>query len=261
MIKLVKTHFKRFIISLKKTPKSILCPFQYFGVADSIDLDKLKWSRSGYDKKELDNVYTLDELSAIQRVRLIEKSLNQYVNDPQKVRCLGFCVTIHHAEYMAKMFTNLGYKAVALSSNSSDEERKTVADKLRTGEINYIFVVDLFNEGVDIPCIDTIMFLRPTESLTVFLQQLGRGLRKYETKECLTVLDFVGLANKNYNFEEKFSALLSSPKHSVERQIKNGFTAGFSSRLPTMTAAIVHRMKSIPALFPKWCAHTAISNF
>lgn len=227
--KSVLTYFDNRIAAQIRLPEAIerqlLCPFQYFGVADSIDLDKLKWSRSGYDKKELDNVYTLDELSAIQRVRLIEKSLNQYVNDPQKVRCLGFCVTIHHAEYMAKMFTNLGYKAVALSSNSSDEERKTVADKLRTGEINYIFVVDLFNEGVDIPCIDTIMFLRPTESLTVFLQQLGRGLRKYETKECLTVLDFVGLANKNYNFEEKFSALLSSPKHSVERQIKNGFTA------------------------------------
>ena len=143
----------------------------------------------------------------------------------QRKRYGQFFTSPNSAEYMAKMFTNLGYKAVALSSNSSDEERKSVADKLRKGEINYVFVVDLFNEGVDIPCIDTIMFLRPTESLTVFLQQLGRGLRKYETKECLTVLDFVGLANKNYNFEEKFSALLSSPKYSVERQIKNGFTA------------------------------------
>ena len=91
--------------------------------------------------------------------------------------------------------------------------------------IKFIFVVDLYNEGVDIPEIDTVLFLRPTESLTVFLQQLGRGLRLSDGKDCLTVLDFIGQANKKYNFEEKFAALLANTNHSVQHEVKNGFVS------------------------------------
>ena len=91
------------------------------------------------------------------------------------------------------------------------------------GEIRFIFVVDIYNEGVDIPEVNTVLFLRPTESLTIFLQQLGRGLRLAEEKECLTVLDFIGQANKRYRFEEKFAALLSNTTRSVSREIKDGF--------------------------------------
>lgn len=89
--------------------------------------------------------------------------------------------------------------------------------------VQFIFVVDIYNEGMDIPDVNTILFLRPTESLTVFLQQLGRGLRLSEDKECLTVLDFIGQANKKYNFEGKFAALLSNTTKSVQREIKDGF--------------------------------------
>ncbi len=103
------------------------------------------------------------------------------------------------------------------------DDRRTANSRLVGGEIKFIFTVDLFNEGVDIPEIDTILFLRPTESLTIFLQQLGRGLRLSEGKECLTVLDFIGQANKKYNFEQKFSALLSNTSKSVQNEIKNGF--------------------------------------
>ena len=97
--------------------------------------------------------------------------------------------------------------------------------RLVAGEIKFIFVVDLYNEGIDIPEVDTILFLRPTESLTVFLQQLGRGLRLSEGKECLTVLDFIGRANKKYNFEEKFAALLSHSRHSMSYEVKKGFVS------------------------------------
>ena len=114
---------------------------------------------------------------------------------------------------------------MALTGDSSDEERNTVKQRLVSGEIRSIFVVDIYNEGIDIPEVNTVLFLRPTESLTVFLQQLGRGLRLAENKECLTVLDFIGQANKKFNFEEKFAALLSNTTHSVSREIKEGFVS------------------------------------
>lgn len=110
-----------------------------------------------------------------------------------------------------------------LTGNSSDDERKAAKQKLVSGQVRFIFVVDIYNEGVDIPEINTVLFLRPTESLTVFLQQLGRGLRLSENKECLTVLDFIGQANKKYNIEDKFSALLSNSTKSLQREIKDGF--------------------------------------
>ena len=112
-----------------------------------------------------------------------------------------------------------------LTGKSSDEERKTAKGKLVSGEVRFIFVVDIYNEGVDIPEVNTVLFLRPTESLTIFLQQLGRGLRLAENKECLTVLDFIGQANKRYNFEDKFAALLSNTTRSMTREIKDGFVS------------------------------------
>ena len=112
-----------------------------------------------------------------------------------------------------------------LTGDSSDDDRNSAKKRLVDGEIRFIFVVDLYNEGVDIPEVNTILFLRPTESLTIFLQQLGRGLRLAENKECLTVLDFIGQANKKYNFEDKFAALLSHSTRSVKREIKDGFVS------------------------------------
>ena len=106
-----------------------------------------------------------------------------------------------------------------------DEERKTAKQRLVAGEVRFLFVVDIYNEGVDIPEVNTVLFLRPTESLTIFLQQLGRGLRLSEDKECLTVLDFIGQANRKYNFEDKFAALLAHATHSVSREIKDGFVS------------------------------------
>ena len=124
---------------------------------------------------------------------------------------------------MAKRFNEPNIPSIALTSKSTIEERNKAKENLVNGNIKFIFVVDLYNEGVDIPEVNTILFLRPTESLTVFLQQLGRGLRLSEGKECLTVLDFVGQAHKNYNFEEKFRALIGKSNRSVKDNIENGF--------------------------------------
>jgi len=126
---------------------------------------------------------------------------------------------------MASVFNRFTIPAIFLTSDSKDEERNTAKRRLIDGEIRFIFVVDLYNEGVDIPEVNTILFLRPTESLTVFLQQLGRGLRLTQNKDCLTVLDFIGQANKKYNFEDKFAALLSNTTKSVQREVKDGFSS------------------------------------
>ncbi|MDK2962431.1 MAG: hypothetical protein PWP20_1557, partial [Eubacteriaceae bacterium] len=203
--------------------RKLLSPFQYFGVTDSIDLDSVRWRRGGYDQQELSNLYTMDLLAANRRGDLIIESLNKYVTDLDEVRGVAFCVSQDHVSFMAKLFNEKGISAMALTSQSSDAERKTAKVRLLNGEIKMIFVVDLYNEGVDIPEINTVLFLRPTQSLTVFIQQLGRGLRLSENKDCLTVLDFIGQANTRYNFEEKFNALLSNTTKSLKSEIENGF--------------------------------------
>lgn len=205
--------------------RKLLCPFQYFGVTDTVDLDQLKWASGGYDKTELSNLYTISGTIAQRRADHVVSSLLKYVTDIDDVKGLGFCVTVAHAEFMSGYFNEHGIPSMFLTGKSPDEERKLAKDKLVKGEVRFIFVVDIYNEGVDIPEVNTVLFLRPTESLTIFLQQLGRGLRLAEDKECLTVLDFIGQANRKYNFEDKFAALLSNTSRSVTREIKDGFTS------------------------------------
>lgn len=205
--------------------RKLLCPFQYFGVTDNINLDNLKWAAGGYDKGELSRIYTLSGMMANRRADLVVSSLLKYVTDIDDVKGLGFCVTIEHAEFMSNYFNEHGIPSMFLTGHSPDEERKEAKSRLVKGEVRFIFVVDIYNEGVDIPEVNTVLFLRPTESLTVFLQQLGRGLRLSEDKECLTVLDFIGQANKKYNFEDKFAALLSNTTRGVTREIKDGFVS------------------------------------
>lgn len=203
--------------------RKLLCPFQYFGVTDSVDLDNLKWAAGGYDKGELSRIYTLSGMIANRRADLVISSLLKYVTDIDDVKGLGFCVTVEHAIFMSDYFNAHSIPSMYLTGHSPDEERKEAKNRLVKGEVRFIFVVDIYNEGVDIPEVNTVLFLRPTESLTVFLQQLGRGLRLSEDKECLTVLDFIGQANKKYNFEDKFAALLSNTTRGVTREIRDGF--------------------------------------
>ena len=203
--------------------RKLLCPFQYFGVSDTVDLNELHWVRGGYDKSELSNLYVFSHGVARKRADHIIRSLDRYATDMSDVKALGFCVSIEHAKFMADYFNECGIPAMALVGQSSDEDRRTARERLVKGELRIIFVVDIYNEGVDIPEVNTVLFLRPTESLTIFLQQLGRGLRLTEGKECLTVLDFIGAANRKYNFEEKFAALLSGTRRSVEQELRHGF--------------------------------------
>lgn len=221
--KSVLEYFENRIAAEIRLPEAIerklLCPFQYFGVTDIVDLDTLRWDRGGYNKVDLNNVYTGNDF----RAKHVITSLERYVTDIREVKGLGFCVSIEHTGYMARFFNRYGIPAMALSALSTDQERNNAKKQLASGEIRFIFVVDLYNEGVDIPEVNTILFLRPTESLTVFLQQLGRGLRQNENKDCLTVLDFIGQANRKYNFEDKFKALLINTNQGILQGLKEGF--------------------------------------
>jgi superfamily II DNA or RNA helicase len=199
--------------------QKLLSPFQYFGISDDVDLSQVKWSRGGYDVNDLNHLYT-QTAAAKRRADYVVSNVEEYVTSMSEVKGLGFCVSVAHAQFMADVFNQHGIESIALSAKSNDEERKNAKNLLISGKIKFIFVVDLYNEGVDIPQINTILFLRPTDSLTVFLQQLGRGLRLSEGKECLTVLDFIGQAHKKYNFAEKFNALRSNTERSLMYEIE-----------------------------------------
>lgn len=203
--------------------KKLLSTFQYFCISDELDLSKLKWSKGGYDNKELTELLTIDKLNSKKRADLVIRSLHDYISDIDEVVGLGFCVSIEHSNFMANYFNDKKIPSVAISSKTTKDERDKAKSGLINGKYKFAFVVDLYNEGVDIPEVNTILFLRPTESLTVFLQQLGRGLRLSDNKECLTVLDYVGQAHKNYNFYEKFSSIARKKGKVLKEEIENGF--------------------------------------
>ena len=198
--------------------RKLLCPFQYFGITDSIDLSNITWKNGRYLPSELTKIYTQND----RRVGEIIFNLNKYLKDINDLRALCFCITQEHAQFMAEKFLLAGLKADYLVSSRSNL-REELRRKLFCKEINYLFVVDIFNEGIDIPEIDTVLFLRPTESLTVFLQQLGRGLRLAEDKECLTVLDFVGNSRPEYDYEGKFRALVGKTNISIQKEVTDDF--------------------------------------
>ena len=192
-------------ISLKEAiNKGMLVPFHYYGIYDETDYSKLHLVRGHYDETELNETY----IGNVTRYELID----QYYRKYRSKRALGFCCSKQHAEAMAKEFCHRGIPSVAVYSNADgaySEDRDAAIKRLKNQEIKVIFSVDMFNEGVDIPEVDLVMFLRPTESPIVFLQQLGRGLRTCKGKSYLNVLDFIG----NYERAGRAPFLLSGGRH------------------------------------------------
>ena len=196
-------------ISLKEAiNKGALVPFHYYGIYDETDYSSLHFIKGHYDEKELNEAY----IGNVKRYDLIYKYYMKY----RSKSALGFCCSRKHAEEMAKEFCKRGINSVAVYSNADgefSEERDKAIDKLKNQEIRVIFSVDMFNQGVDIATLDMVMFLRPTESPIIFLQQLGRGLRTSKGKEYLNVLDFIG----NYEKAGKAPLLLSGGKSLIEK--------------------------------------------
>lgn len=204
----------------KALDEGLLTPFQYFCISDSVDLsDESLWKNGGYDTSRLSA-----KLRDAGRLGLIIGKLKQYLPDEGACRALCFCCDKEHAVFMAHGLQEAGLKAAVLTSDTPSSERKHLAKDLAEKRINYLCCVDIFNEGVDIPEVDTALFLRPTNSLTIFLQQLGRGLRISAGKDYLTVLDFVAQANNKYDFTSRFRSLCLRPDRDIKKQVRDGFT-------------------------------------
>jgi superfamily II DNA or RNA helicase/HKD family nuclease len=218
-----------------------LCPFMYFGIHDDTDLSALPWQRGrGYDVGSLESLYTGDEVWAKHVLAQIERK----VPDHRQMRALGFCVSVAHARFMSKVFNDHGVAAVAVWADSPDDERRAALSDLAARRVNVVFSVDLFNEGIDVPAVDTLLLLRPTDSPILFLQQLGRGLRRTFDKTVCTVLDFVGHHRKEFRFDRRFQALLGSTRNHLIKQIEEGFPflpAGCHMELDRVAAEIVLR--------------------
>ena len=201
--KSVLPYFNNRIAAEIRLPEAIdrklLCPFQYFGVTDTVDLDTLKWSAGGYDKGELSKIYTLSGAMANRRADLVVSALLKYVTDIDDVKGLGFCVSIEHAEFMFRYFNEHNIPSMFLT-DIRQRKRKTAKQRLVAVKCA------LFSLWTSIAKAWTFQGQYSSlpashRVMTVFLQQLGRGLRLAENKECLTVLDFIGQANKNITFE------------------------------------------------------------
>jgi superfamily II DNA or RNA helicase len=199
--------------------RQLLSPFQYFGIHDEVDLQRLEWKRGrGYDTAQLEAAYTDNDA----RVGIILRAVDDTI-DVHRMRAIGFCVSIGHADYMAERFRGVGIAAQSVHSGVAVETRDEAVAKLKRGELNILFTVDLFNEGVDLPTVDTILMLRPTESATIFLQQLGRGLRLSDQKPYLTVLDFIGAQHAQFRFDRRYRALTGITRRRLVDEVTDDF--------------------------------------
>lgn len=228
----VKDHFDHPVAAEIRLPdalqRKLLCPFHYFAISDhTVDLSGITWRRGKYDDSELNGLITGNRL----RAQLILDKLREYLPDPygapdfdrKNVRGLGFCISVIHATFMAEFFNSAGVAARSLSASTSSEDRAAMRRDLEGGRIQFLFVVDVFNEGIDIPAINCVLFLRPTESHVVYLQQLGRGLRHASNKDYLTVLDFVGQCSREFRYDLRIGALLPGQRHKLVDEIELGF--------------------------------------
>ncbi|MEO3770125.1 DUF3427 domain-containing protein [Micromonospora sp. B9E7] len=240
--------------------RQLLSPFQYFGLHDDVDLSQVTWKRGqGYDLAELTALYTADHA----RARTVLRAVREKV-DVGRMRALGFCVSIGHAKFMAAWFNQHDVPAAAVTSGADRLTQKGLLRDFKAGKLRVLFTVDLFNEGVDLPMVDTILMLRPTESATIFLQQLGRGLRLDDDKPCLTVLDFIGGQNANFRFDLRWRALTGVSRRAVTEAVRDDFPslpsgchveldrvakevvlANLKSALPTSKTGLVSELRQL----------------
>jgi superfamily II DNA or RNA helicase/HKD family nuclease len=197
----------------------LLAPFEYYGLADGTDLTAIRWTRGAYDVADLEKVYTGND----RRAALVIEQFQRWRGRVLESRALGFCVSVGHAEFMARKFNEAGIPAVAIHGGSPDALRQDAPLRLERRGVNVIFTCDLYNEGVDLPFVDTLLLLRPTSSPTVFLQQLGRGLRIHPGKSTCLVLDFIGQSHEQFRFDRALTALTGLQRGQLRSAVELGF--------------------------------------
>lgn len=203
--------------------QQLLAPFEYYACADGVDYSGVNW-RAANEASQLDNILT----GETSRAKAIVRAWQEHVSAIEDCKALAFCVSVAHAEFMTQFFNNCGIKAGLVTGTTPQAEREQLPKMLERGEINVIVTVDLYNEGVDLPFVDTLLLLRPTQSATLFQQQIGRGLRLHEGKDSCLILDFVGQYSQDFRFDVLYSSITGLSR----RQVMDGIEHGFGSLPP-----------------------------
>ena len=228
--------------------RNLLVPFHYFAVgSDDLDFSRARWNAGRYNAEDLDEVVTGNDVI----MNWVLREIAHVVTDPLSMKALVFAGGVRHARFVALRLNEAGIRSIALDGETPKPVRTQAVRDLRAGVIQAIVSVDIFNEGVDIPEVDTVVMLRPTESGTVFLQQLGRGLRKTAAKSFLTVLDFVGLQRKEFRYDIRYRALTGIGRRRLERSIAQGFPylpSGAFIRMDEVASRLV--LENIKAALP-----------
>lgn len=198
--------------------QQLLAPFEYYATADETDLMQIKWNRPE-EQQQLDTLIS----SNVVRGRLVINTLRRYVSDLDRLQGIVFCVSVAHAKFMATWLAQSGLPSCSLTGANSTEQRDQAIRDLRTGTIKLICTCDLFNEGVDIPEINTLLLLRPTQSPVVFQQQIGRGLRLADGKDSCLVLDFVGMMSQEFRFDTLFRSITGQTRAQLKHSVEHGF--------------------------------------
>jgi len=197
----------------------LLAPFEYYGITDPTDFTGIHWDQPGLEVAELGRILNGNHL----RARLVIDAFERFAAAPHRTRTLGFCVSVAHAEFMARQFQEAGYRALAVTGGTDAEVRRRLPAQLARGELTVVFTCDLYNEGVDLPEVDTLLLLRPTQSPVLFQQQIGRGLRLAEGKASCLILDFVGRHKVEFRFGRLLQTLTGLPKRQLIAEAEAGF--------------------------------------
>jgi superfamily II DNA or RNA helicase len=199
--------------------QQLLSPFEYYGCADDTDFSRVPWDKSD-ERTALDQILIGNHARALTAIA----AFNTHVANPRKARAIAFCASVAHAEFMATEFMKAGITAEAVTGQTPAEKRRSAPTRLAAGEATVLCTCDLYNEGIDIPSVDTLLFLRPTQSPVVFQQQLGRGLRLYDKKESCVVIDLVGRHRADFRFDRLLAVLTGLPRATLIEQVQHGFS-------------------------------------
>ena len=196
----------------------LLAPFEYYACDDATDFSAVPWDKPG-EREALDQLVTANDV----RARLVVNEWRRLATDASKSRAIVFCVSVAHAEFMTDWFNRAGLPAACVVGTTSSEERRRAPKRLLSGELCALVTVDLYNEGIDLPMVDTLLLLRPTQSPVLFQQQIGRGLRLAPGKESCLVLDFVGQHRAEFRFDRLLSSLTGLSRRELVDGVENGF--------------------------------------
>ena len=196
----------------------LLAPFEYYACDDATDFSEVPWDRPG-EREAVDNLVTGNHV----RAKLVINEWRRLASDARQSRAIVFCVSVAHAEFMTDWLNRAGLPAACVVGTTASEERRRAPQRLLSGELCALVTVDLYNEGIDLPMVDTLLLLRPTQSPVLFQQQIGRGLRLAPGKESCLVLDFVGQHRSEFRFDRLLSSLTGLSRRELVDGVENGF--------------------------------------